>query len=105
MAKTSAVEPTATLQSTGRPSTEDVAKALRVGVRGVYKAKIVRRQRPDLADEVAAGRMTLNKAWQAATGKQASTTGDRLHAAWKAASADEKGEFIAMILDLVDRHD
>lgn len=86
----------------GRMTVKQQAASLELSERNIYKARLVHRTRPDLGQKVLAGEMTVHRAWLEATGREPPSTRDKLWAAWKAASADEKSEFIAMIWDAID---
>lgn len=75
---------------------------MKVSERSVRRAKNIR-HRPDLVHAVTAGTMSLHQAWLEATGKRPQTGLDRLWTAYRAATPDEKAEFIAEIMDIIER--
>lgn len=75
---------------------------MKVSERSVRRAKNIG-HRQDLVQAVAAGTMSLHQAWLEATGKRPQSGLDRLRAAYRAATLDEKAAFVAEIMDIVDR--
>lgn len=74
---------------------------MQVSERSVRMAKAIK-HRPDLVAAVSAGSMSLNRAYLEGTGKSAPSGLDRLRAAYRAATIDEKAEFVAEIMDTID---
>lgn len=74
------------------------AELMNVSERLVYMADKVMRLRPDLEGEIMAGRMTVNRAYQIATGAKKPTSWDRLVTSWNNASREERALFLAHIL-------
>jgi len=74
------------------------ARLMNVSARLVYMARAVCRLRPDLADEVDAGRMSVAKAHRIATGKAKATSWDRLLTAWNNATDDDRGRLVFAIV-------
>jgi len=84
---------TANLQ---RITVRQAAEIMNVSERSVYMARKLARLRPDLEDEVVAGRLSLNAALRIAE-KRASEPQPRLSAlrkAWAACSDAERNEFV-----------
>ncbi|MER9723113.1 MULTISPECIES: hypothetical protein [unclassified Mesorhizobium] len=76
-----------------RPSTKAAARAMQVSERRVRMAKAIK-HRPDLVAAVTAGAVSLKELTDA-TGKVKASGLERLRAAYRAATVDEKAEFIA----------
>jgi len=74
------------------------ARIANVSERLIYMAMAVYRLRPDLADEVDAGRMSVAKAHRIATGKAKATSWDRLLTAWNNATDDDRGRLVFAIV-------
>jgi len=81
---------------------KDAARLMNVSERLIYMAMAVYRLRPDLADEVDAGRMSVAKAHRIATGKAKATSWDRLLTAWNNATDDDRGRLVVVIM-MADR--
>jgi len=73
---------------------------MNVSVRQVYKAKAVRRMRPDLVPEIVAGRISLHEAWRIANRKPKETGRDRLVKAWNAAAHEDRAWFLIALLEV-----
>ncbi|MBX3580033.1 MAG: hypothetical protein KF723_22745 [Rhizobiaceae bacterium] len=69
--------------------------------RSVRMAKRVARD-ATIAAAVRSGDMTLNRAYLMVTGKTKRSQLEALRAAWRAASADERAEFLADIAEVLD---
>lgn len=72
---------------------KQAARLMNVSERAVYMAAKVQRLRPDLAEEIRAGRMSTNAALRIAEGKSKPTSWDRLVRAWNNASDDDRRRF------------
>lgn len=83
-------------------TTKQAANAFAVGERSVYKAKIVRRARPDLAEQVASGELSLDAAHKIVTEQKAPTGWDKLWSAWSAASVEDKARLVVIIQDMME---
>ena len=70
------------------------ARMANVSERMIYMAMAVLRLRPDLADEIDAGRMSVAKAHRIATGKAKATSWDRLLTAWNNASDHDRDRLV-----------
>ena len=77
---------------------KDAARLMNVSERLVYMARAVQRLRPDLADEVDAGRMSVAKAHRIATCKAKATSWDRLLTAWNNATDDDRDRLVFAIM-------
>ena len=77
---------------------KDAARLMSVSERLIYMARAVYRLRPDLADEVDAGRMSVARAHRIATGKAKATSWDRLLTAWNNATDDDRGRLVFAIV-------
>jgi len=74
------------------------ARLMNASERMVYMAGAVLRLRPDLADEVDAGRMSVSMAHRIATGKAKASSWDRLLTAWNNATDDDRGRLVFAIM-------
>ena len=77
---------TANLQMT----TKQAAMVMNVSERSVYMARNISRLRPDLADAVMSGTMSLNAAYTKIKEKPKRSSRDRLLIAWNSATDDDK---------------
>ncbi len=89
--------PTANLQPS-LLTVKEAAKLMNVSERCIYMAAAVARVRPDLAAEVEAGRMSINRAHAIAKGKPTPTSWDRLVSAWNNATDDDRERLTFAIL-------
>ncbi len=83
-------------------TTKQAAQAFAVGERSIYKAKIVRRARPDLAVQIADGELSLDAAHRIVTDQKKRTGWNKLWAAWQAASVHDKARLVAFIQDMME---
>lgn len=81
---------TANLQTTANLTVKQAAILMNVSERSIYMVKKVLRLRPDLKNEIAAGKLSINAAHRIATNKLNPTSWDRLLTAWNAASAADR---------------
>jgi hypothetical protein len=86
-------EKTANLQKRG-PTIKQLAEQTRVSERTMYMARAVARLDPQLAQQVQAGNMTINKAYVLATKKPKLTTFDKLVKAGVAATDEDRIELL-----------
>lgn len=94
----------ANLQAPGL-TIKQIATLMNVSERLIYMARTVRRLRPDLGDEITAGKMSVHAAWIIATGKTKPTSWDRLVAAWNNANESDKSRFIVCLQPTGDTND
>jgi len=72
---------------------------MNVSERSIYRAKIVSKLRPDLGNEIMAGRMSIDAAYGIATGRKRATSWDRLCKAFlNASDADRR-----LLIELIDQ--
>lgn len=76
---------------------KDAARVMNISERTVYKASKVRQLRPDLGEELMAGRMSMDEAYRIATGKPKETSWDRLARAWNSATDDDRWRLMCLI--------
>jgi hypothetical protein len=86
-------EKTANLQKQ-RQTIKQLAEQSRVSERTMYMARAVARLNPHLAQQVQAGKMTINKAYVLATKKPKLTTFDKLVKAWVVATDEDRIELL-----------
>lgn len=73
---------------------KQAAKLMNVGVASVYKARQVEELRPDLAERIDRGELSVHAAWKEATGHRDPTRYERAVRAFNALTEDEKARFL-----------
>lgn len=76
---------------------KEVAKLYGISERQLFKAAVVMRVRPDLADKVQAGEMSVHAAWLEATGRSKPTSWDRLVTAWNNATTEDRVRLLEQV--------
>ena len=76
---------------------KEVAKLYGISERHLFKAAVVMRVRPDLADKVQAGEMSVHAAWLEATGRSKPTSWYRLVTAWNNATTEDRVRLLEQV--------
>lgn len=77
------------------------AELMNVSPRMIYKAREVRRLRPDLEPEIKAGRLSMHKAWLIARGKKPPTKREKFIRVWNALDVDDQSWLTFQIMKKV----
>jgi hypothetical protein len=84
---------------------KQAAEVMNVSERMIYMARAVQRSRPDLADKIAEGTMSMAEAYRLTTKKPKPTSYSRLVKAWNAASTQDQGRLLAELSLSTDKLD
>ena len=83
---------------TQRLTVKQRALLFNVSERGIYKAQVIQKLRPDLGEQIMAGTISQDAAYRIATGKPKATSWDHLATAFLASTDEDK----AKLMDLLD---